>query len=202
MKAKFQTREAWLNVMAGKLHPLFDAIGYDVPGNLKMSCGWSSRGARGKAGLSRIGECWGTESSSMGYSEIFISPIIDDSLEVTATLAHEIIHAIVGVKNQHNKVFGKVARSFGFKGPMKQTPMGDKLRERLNALVSEVGPYPHARMEVLISGKKKQTTRMLKLVCPNCGYTVRVAAKWLEEGVPTCPCGTVMTEDGNENEDV
>lgn len=34
---------------------------------------------------------------------------------------------------------------------------------------------------------KKQTTRMLKCECPQCGYTVRTTRKWLDVAVPVCP---------------
>jgi hypothetical protein len=37
------------------------------------------------------------------------------------------------------------------------------------------------------SGPKKQTGRLLKACCAECGYTVRVTAKWLEVGPPHCP---------------
>ena len=191
-------REEWLNAMAGRVKPIFEGAGLTLADNYKMSCGWSSRGAKGKAGLSRIGECWSPVSSSGGFTEIFISPVIDDSVTVAATLVHELLHAVIGVEHKHDKVFGRFAKHLGLKGPMKSTTPGDALTGRLNTLISELGNYPHARMEVLTNGKKKQSTRMLKVVCPQCGYTVRIAAKWLEEGVPTCPCGTEMQEQANE----
>lgn len=28
--------------------------------------------------------------------------------------------------------------------------------------------------------------------CPECGYTVRTTARWIAEGLPTCPCGAGM----------
>lgn len=37
------------------------------------------------------------------------------------------------------------------------------------------------------SRPKPQTGRMLKACCGECGYTVRVTAKWLEVGPPHCP---------------
>jgi hypothetical protein len=188
-KGEPMNREEWLNAMAGRVKPLFEEAGLTLAESYKMSCGWSSRGAKGKAGLSRIGECWSPVSSSGGFTEIFISPVIDDSVTVAATLVHELLH---------DKVFGRFAKHLGLKGPMKSTTPGEALTERLNVLISELGNYPHARMEVLTNGKKKQGTRMLKVVCPQCGYTVRIAAKWLEEGVPTCPCGTEMQEQANE----
>jgi hypothetical protein len=48
----------------------------------------------------------------------------------------------------------------------------------------------HARLD--LSGRRKQSTRMLKLECTNCGYTVRTTQKWIEVGLPTCCCGSDM----------
>lgn len=47
-----------------------------------------------------------------------------------------------------------------------------------------------------IGGKKKQSTRMIKASCPECGYTVRVTRKWLDTaGAPICPaCEEQMKE--------
>lgn len=38
----------------------------------------------------------------------------------------------------------------------------------------------------------KQSTRMIKLVCPADGYAVRTTRKWIEVGLPRCPCGREM----------
>ncbi len=45
------------------------------------------------------------------------------------------------------------------------------------------------------SGPKPQTGRMLKACCSDCGYTVRVSAKWLEVGSPHCPTHGAMAAD-------
>lgn len=45
---------------------------------------------------------------------------------------------------------------------------------------------------IAAAGVAKQSTRMLKVECGSCGYTLRTTAKWLEVGTPTCPCGTLM----------
>lgn len=37
--------------------------------------------------------------------------------------------------------------------------------------------------------KKKQTTRHIKCVCPECGYVARITRKWINAGCPACPCG-------------
>ena len=44
-------------------------------------------------------------------------------------------------------------------------------------------------------GPKKQTTRMLKCVCSECGYVARTTAKWLETvGAPLCACNSEQME--------
>jgi hypothetical protein len=73
---------------------------------------------------------------------------------------------------------------------MTATHPGAELAERLNALCVKVGPYPHASLDR--SQVKKQSTRLIKALCPECGYTIRTTAKWIENGLPTCPCGTEM----------
>jgi hypothetical protein len=41
---------------------------------------------------------------------------------------------------------------------------------------------------------------MIKLVCPETGYTVRTTKKWLALGVPTSPAGCEMVMQGDEDE--
>lgn len=185
-------REHWLNVAIKRLQNDFAVAELTIPNNVKVSCGWTSKGAKGKAGFQRIGECWSPVSSSGGFHEIFISPRIDDGVQVLATLVHELIHACVGVEHKHDRFFGKYAKRLNLEGKLTATTPNQKLTERLNALIGEIGDYPHARMETLTNGKKKQTARMLKVECPECGYTVRIADKWIQEGCPTCPCGCLM----------
>lgn len=40
--------------------------------------------------------------------------------------------------------------------------------------------------------KRHTTTRLRKVTCERCGYTVRMARSWMEVGLPVCPCGTEM----------
>jgi hypothetical protein len=37
-----------------------------------------------------------------------------------------------------------------------------------------------------------RTTRLRKVSCPECGYTVRMARSWMTVGLPSCPCGNPM----------
>lgn len=41
----------------------------------------------------------------------------------------------------------------------------------------------------------KVGSRMLKCECPDCGYVARITLKWINVGLPTCPCGQEMKGD-------
>jgi len=76
-------------------------------------------------------------------------------------------------------------------GKMTATFAEGALEDRLLELVAPLGPYPHAKLSN--RKVKKQTTRMLKVLCGGCGFTCRTTQKWLDEvGTPTCACGTEM----------
>jgi hypothetical protein len=63
-----------------------------------------------------------------------------------------------------------------------------------NEVAAIIGPYSHATL--YRSMVKKDGTRMLKVVCPECGYTVRTTAKWPAVGVPSCACWAEMEVSG------
>ena len=187
------TREEWLERMTSLLQPLFQGIGHPIPDVVRVSCGWPSHKAlrSGKKTSRTIGQCWSSHCAGDETRQIFISPCLTDAIEVSATLAHELIHAVLDCKHGHKGPFRKIAVALGLEGPMTATHAGAELKQRLNELVDSVGPYPHGGLDATLM-EKKQSTRMLKVVCPDCGYTVRTTAKWLEVGVPTCACGTEM----------
>ena len=187
------TREAWLLRLVNALRPSFQDVGHPLPDRLRITCGWPS-----KAALARIhrtiGECWPPAASADQTVEIFISPCLGTAIEASETLVHELIHA-VGVKG-HLKEFSAIARTIGLKKPWRATTATPELRERLNGLISHIGPYPHATLDRSMVPYKKDGTRMHKLVCPRDGYTVRTSEKWIDVGMPTCPCGTRMRRAG------
>ena len=64
---------------------------------------------------------------------------------------------------------------------------GEELAEKLEKIGEKLGPYPHASL-MINKREGKQTTRLLKVQCPECGYVARVTRKWLDEvGGPLCP---------------
>jgi hypothetical protein len=196
------TREVWLTKAAAKLTPRVQRAGFEMPANCRYTCGFPSTG-----GLARkrrtIGQCWDKGCSKDETFEILVSPTLDDTVEVLATLLHEMIHAAVGLKCRHSGDFRKCAKAVGLEGKMTATVAGEELRADLMKLADSLGPYPHARLNGRDhSGPKKQTTRLFKCECGECGYVIRTTRKWIETGLPTCHCGGEFTSDYNpEDED-
>ena len=195
----FATREEWLLACIEQLRPDFDEIGSPLPVKIRASCGWPSKSGLAKK-KRRIGEAWSAKCSGDETFEVFISPVLKKTDEVVATLVHEAVHCAVGVESGHKGAFKKAAKAIGLEGKMTDTTAGPELAARICEIVEEVGPYPHAEL-TSSNAPKKQGTRMLLVKCPACEYQVRTTKKWLEVGVPTCPCGTVMVaEEGDDEE--
>lgn len=192
------TREEWLLAMTELLRPLFAAAGAPLPQRVRVSCGWpSSKALTSPTSQNRtIGQCWPTACSADSTPEVFISPYLSEAVHVAETLTHELIHVWDDCRNGHKAAFRRIALKVGLEGRMTATHAGAELRERLNALCTQLGPYPHATLDR--SMQPKQGTRMLKLQCPDCGYTVRTTRQWIEQGLPVCPCGEEMQPEGSE----
>lgn len=179
-------REEWLNRVAALLLPEFTRVaGVDTYPRFRVSCGFPSTGKRGR----RIGECWAPTASADETHEIFIHPSESDPVQVSAILTHELAHAVAGIPAKHGPEFKRIVRPLGLEGRACATVPGAGFRELIRPVLERAGAYPHAS---LLSGGvssrgPKQTTRMIKVVCPGCGYTLRAARAWLEKGVPACP---------------
>jgi hypothetical protein len=190
MSNKLSTREEWLNALTESFRPAFDNIDNPLPENIRVSCGFPSRSALSRS-RKRIGEAWAPSCSSDKYHETFISPVLEDPVEVGAVLVHELVHHAVGVDKKHGKEFRKCALAIGLTGKMTATVPTDALKERIKEHIGDIGNYPHGGL----SGQspiKKQSTRLLKVEC-ECGCVIRMTQKWLDEvGPPTCGCGKLM----------
>lgn len=189
-------RETWLHAVAARMEPWFD----DLP-PLRFAIGFPSTGKKGR----RIGEIWDGANSEDGHFEVLIRPDLDDPVEVAAVLAHELVHAAVGLQAGHGRPFRKVATAIGLEGKMTATVPGDAFKRSVAPILQAVGPLPHARLSFgQSSGPKKQTSRLVKVTCPECGYTVRVTRKWLDtSGAPLCPVHQVAFagEGGDQDEE-
>lgn len=193
MKKQTLTREEWLVKATALLAPHFKAAGYTIPTNVRMTCGFPS--TKALSAKKRIGECWSAEASGDKHFEVFISPVLDNQLEVLGVLVHELIHATVGLKAGHKGAFVTAARALLLEGKPSSTTVGEEFEAKIGApVLRKLPPYPHTRLFATVK-EKKQTTRLLKCVCPECGYTVRTTATWLEMGAPICPVDEVSMEE-------
>lgn len=205
------TREAWLERAITVFRPQFADVGFPLPDLIHVSVGFAY-GARQESPMV-MGQCWRREASDDGANHIFISPELGDTFDVLETLLHELIHAADNCENGHKGTFKVAALALGLKSPMTNTPSSTAVEAELLVIAAELGEYPHGALhpnsKVLVatvanpegttvkmqSGPTKQGTRLVKLVCPTCGYTVRTTRKWLNQGIPSCYDGTEMRED-------
>lgn len=190
------TREEWLLKVTEILRDDFKAHNLEVPIDPYISVGWPSTRAFSRNGKRRIGECWQPPCSEDGKHHIFISPALSDPLQIAGTLVHELVHACTGIK--HDAAFKRAMKAIGLTGKATATEPGPILTERLKEIIAQIGAFKHAGLDKTALAEKKQTTRLLKLVCHMVSdkhhedYIVRASKKAIEVGLPVCPCGAMM----------
>src|SRR4051795_4323606 len=204
------TREAWLRSATRELTAHFLEHGYQLPDKIRFAIAFTSTGRKG-----RIGECWDASISDDKHYEIFIRADLADPVEVLGVLVKELVHTLLPIEAGHGKEFKAVALKIGLAGAMRRARPGPLLQKRLSELAANLGPLPHARLNIErgVNGRisadkpKKQTARLLKAECdaPGCGYNVRLVSKWVKLGPPGCPVHgpmkvTVPSEPGPEDE--
>lgn len=189
------TREAWLQRAVVAVTPWLEAVEGVIVPEVRVSVGWPSRGGLGTA-KRVVGQCWSTHSATDGINQIFISPVrgAEDSIAIVTTLIHELIHAIDDCSSGHHGEFIRIARGVGLVPKWTQSNAGDDLTEQIVSLLAEIGLIPTGAIHggAAADAPPKQKTRMLKLSCTLCEYTVRTTQKWIDVGLPTCPCGGEM----------
>lgn len=181
-------REAWLQRATDLLRPSFKQYGSPLPAIIHISVGFPS--TRGLSIRKRtIGECWSHDASTDGHAHVLVSPLLDDAVTALATLLHELIHVVLPGQ-AHNATFATMARDFGLEGKPTATVAGPELTRELRRILRKLGKYPHGAIKVSFLLARKQTTRMLKVSCKDCGYIARVSSFWIENvGAPKCPSG-------------
>lgn len=174
-------RQRWLEDAVAALRPYFAKQGFEVPAKLRISMGW----AQG-AGPKHIGACFPLVASSDKHHEIFIVPILTKSTQIIGVIVHEMIHAMLPPGTGHKGAFKQAAIALGLEGKMTATTEGPLVIEFAEKFVAKHGDYPAGSLSKT-EGRTKQSTRLLKAECCECGYTVRVTKKWIDEsGAPHC----------------
>ena len=196
----YETRESWLNAAVNQFRPIFDKIGKPLPERILVSIGFPSTG-RAKRVISeegdllagRIAEYWYPENEG-DAGQIYITPQLPTPLKILGVLAHELCHGSAGKDAKHGPKFKEVADALGLVGKMTSALPGDELNTCLQVLADELGPMPHEQIIVASTGKKTQTTRLIR-VESTClddengkRYNANMSQKWIDEaGAPICP---------------
>lgn len=184
----FDTREAWLTEAASILMDgvILPAAGMDAPPAFRITTGFPKH-TRGRR---VIAQCFVREASTDGVNEVFVSPELDNPMDILPTLVHELIHAADNCASGHRGFFARVAQAVGLEGPMTATVAGPALQAQLQALCNALGAYPHSRMDI-DKFHVKQTVRQLKVSCNRCGFLARSSASQLRNWARAdecCPC--------------
>lgn len=196
-------RETWLEIMTNEfVIPHFTESGYPYlelsTQPIKFSVSFIE-GTRSSKKNKTIGAHYSHHFSKGKEQHILIHPSLEDGVRVVDVLIHELIHAQLPIDAGHGKQFREVALAVGLTGKMTATVATPELKEKIEKWVKKVGEYPHSSFDV--SKSKKQTTRMLKVMCVSqyteCGggnYKARMSRKLIENfGCPVCPnCGNQM----------
>lgn len=185
------TREAWLENCVNEFHKrVFSPVGHPLP-PVKVAIGFPS--AKGVSKKRRtLGQCWSREASDDGLNQIFLNPTLASAEQIVDVLAHELVHAVDDCKSGHKGAFWKICKAVGLTvGTPATASAGPSLKVTIEEICRDLGPLPHATLHA-IDQEKKQSTRLLKVECPACGYTCRIAAKWIGYGLPICPCTSRM----------
>ena len=189
---KPKTREEWLTRFTEAARPYFKQHGHPLPKKVRCSVGFASKGARS----STIGECWYASASSDGINEIFIVPSLQDNASrIADVLTHELCHAALPQGEGHGKRFKYLATALGLTGKMTATTAGPAWHAWADPILKELGKFPGAKLGgSLEGGKKKQTTRMIKLACDYCDWTCRTTASHIHDAMrcPVCTDGALL----------
>jgi hypothetical protein len=212
-------REGWLTAFAEAIAPVIkQRTGLSVPlSKTRLTVSFPrTRSTPNKKGAYTIGQCFHADGHKSGLHEILINPLRDVVIDknghgIGETIIHELLHASLAMGVGHKAPFARAAKQMGLDGPESKptaTVANEELVKLIREIADKIGPYPHKAIEG--EWGKKQTTRLLKVQCVDCGYineagngyTARITMTWIENaGLPTCPCGATMSLilDGEED---
>lgn len=134
------------------------------PVRVRVSCGWPSSGGMGHH-KRVIGQCFPPTMCRDGVSQIFVSPVLADGVDVLGTLLHELVHASIGCQHGHRAPFSQAARKVGLEGPPTTTIVSKDLRPLLESYIQQAGTYPHAAIVPRTKEKKGSRLRLYECCC-------------------------------------
>lgn len=198
------TREEWLQRAVGLILPHLKELGYEPTGLVKTSLSIFQK----KRKSITWGFCFHASASEGGYREIFINAELTDVRKILGVLVHELGHACLKDGVGHRNPFKVFCEKVGFQfEKAEHADDGILFWKWCAPIAKELGAFPHKKLLGLPEGgKKKQSTRLIKCECEDCGFVFRATRKWLEDKdalqCPDAACGgRVDFSLDNEGED-
>lgn len=182
-------REDWLTQAVELLKSdVFKPAGIDVHKKIRVSVGFMKNGAtKRNAHKHTLGQCCPQSYTKDKVNEIILNIDKDKPLQMLATLAHEIIHAVDNNVNGHNHIFAGYMKKIGLEGIPTSTVAGKSLNGILKRIAKKLGKFPG---KALIVPHNPADTRNIKLTCVGCCSTplvLRASASQLLYFVNCCP---------------
>ncbi len=153
--ALIKLREGWLQAAMDLLRAHMQQCGVPTACNCRVSCGFPLR-LPGLAAEYIRGQYFPPDLTMDKRPQIFISPLVDDSIEVESILLHEMIHA--AGKSGHRAEFSQAAYRVGLRKPWVSTQTSVALRQVLERNIEALGPYPHSAIVNLSTLNQREKT--------------------------------------------
>lgn len=167
------TREEYLNQIIKAARPMFRLNGKTLPRKIRAAV--SLPQGRSKA----IGLCWSSQNAEDGAREIWVSATIDDPMRVADVMVHELCHAALPDGTKHGPEFVALARAMQLEGKPTSTHGGFEFQKTWKPILRGIGKYP-GRKFTASEAAPKQSTRLIKAECDDCGFVFRTTRKWVE----------------------
>ena len=212
-----QTHEAFIHAIVGLAKARLNAADCRLIDDAKITYGAGDAGTRG---VTYFGTWENGGGPDQPHSFVEICAFGEsDPVQIAGTTLHELAHVIAGFEAGHGKGWKDTCRKVGLRvakaagqsycmayfspdirfqiAALKSPNDGRPIVTRLNGF-SPTRPRPCGAVIGVRGGKsrgKGSGSRLKKVSCGACGYTVRVTSKWLTQaGPPLCPCNRAPME--------
>ena len=201
-------REEWLRKAVELLDSDIFNGGLDVlNNNYQIACGWTRRGKMSEVIFPYDGA--DVQLDDLFPNTIHVSVTCADPKEMLANLAYSCIQCFYGIRSNKSKKFKTLAESFYFDAPYNKCNPSTYLMELIDnvyqKMVVRYGEFPGKPIIVHKKEKEKGAKKTLSLFCEQCGYEMKVSRKMFEkhnQQLPTCVCGTKMSLDCEDEDEL
>lgn len=183
-----QTREQWLDAAVAAIRARIP----EVASRIRCAPGFPRTFTRSGTTAEVIPD---TDSQD-GHFEVLIAPTLADPEGVFTALLGQVLHTLPGALTVASRAYRDALVNWGLAIEGAEVSPTADFPDHWQADIDSLGPYPHAA--VTVATRKTQSTRMLKLTCPQCGYIVRTTGKWLAQGLPVCHDGAQFVAESTE----